>query len=88
MIKKITAVFVSAICSVSLVIVPASAAPLSNNLTPSVTSEELQLTTSASPFSSTLEWHFIVEDGKIYKRLYNTATGNWVGDWIYVGEAG
>ena len=26
------------------------------------------------------------ENGKIYKRLYNCSTGNWEGDWIYLGE--
>ena len=37
------------------------------------------------------EWLFKIEDGKLYKRLYNRSTGLWETDWIYVmdydGEA-
>lgn len=30
------------------------------------------------------EWYFKIEDGKLYKRLYNASTGLWETDWIYV----
>lgn len=30
------------------------------------------------------EWIFKVENGKLYKRLYNASTGLWETDWIYV----
>ena len=30
------------------------------------------------------EWYFKLENGKLYKRLYNASTGNWETDWIYV----
>lgn len=30
------------------------------------------------------EWMWKVEDGKLYKRLYNASTGLWETDWIYV----
>lgn len=33
-----------------------------------------------------LVYYFRVKDGKLYKRLYNVCTGQWVGNWIYVGE--
>ncbi len=39
-----------------------------------------------SPQSYIIEWVYKVENGKRYKRLYNTSTGAWVGDWIYVGN--
>ena len=32
------------------------------------------------------EWRFKIEDGKLYRRLYNRSTGLWETDWIYVGE--
>ena len=41
---------------------------------------------SIEPQSNKLIWIFKTENGKRYKRLYNTSTGNWVGDWIYIGE--
>ncbi len=28
------------------------------------------------------EWRFKVENGHLYKRLYNCSTGNWETDWI------
>ena len=30
------------------------------------------------------EWLYKIEDGKLYKRLYNASTGLWETDWIYV----
>ena len=32
------------------------------------------------------EWRFKIENGKLYKRLYNRSTGNWETDWIYVAD--
>lgn len=37
-----------------------------------------------APQADTLEWRVKIENGKLYKRLYNTSTREWVGDWIYV----
>lgn len=31
-------------------------------------------------------WDFRKSDNKLYKRLYNTSIGEWVGDWIYVRD--
>lgn len=36
------------------------------------------------PCADVLEWKYKIEDGKMYKRLYNTTTDCWEGDWIYV----
>lgn len=41
---------------------------------------------SISPQSDVILWQYKVEDGKIYKRLFNTSTGEPAGEWIYVGE--
>ena len=35
-------------------------------------------------YADILEWRVKIENGKLYKRLYNTSTMEWVGDWIYV----
>ena len=37
------------------------------------------------PCSDIIRWRLKLEDGKMYKRLYNFSTGNWIGDWIYLG---
>lgn len=39
-----------------------------------------------APRSHIKKWVYKVENGKIYKRLYNASTASWEGDWIYVGE--
>ena len=39
-----------------------------------------------SPLHDDLQWVFKVENGKIYRRLYNYSTANWVTPWLYVGE--
>lgn len=41
---------------------------------------------SVSPQSDVILWQYKIEDGKIYKRLYNTSTDEPIGEWIYVGE--
>lgn len=41
---------------------------------------------SVAPRSDYKTWMYKVENGKVYKRLYNCSTGVWIGDWIYVGE--
>lgn len=37
-----------------------------------------------SPRVDWLEWRFKKIDGKLYMRLYNYKTGEYVGDWILV----
>lgn len=39
-----------------------------------------------SPLSHVITWRYKVEDGKIYKRLFNATTQTYIGEWIYVGE--
>ena len=41
-------------------------------------------TTGVEARTEIREWCFKVEDGKLYKRLYNASTGLWETDWIYV----
>ncbi len=40
----------------------------------------------AVPYSDIIEWRFKIEDGKMYQRLYNYSTRNWIGDWILIGD--
>lgn len=59
--------------------------------TPVMATPDISLTAitdaSINPTSEVLEWRYKIENGKLYKRLYNNTTESWVGDWIYVGEA-
>lgn len=36
------------------------------------------------PMSNNLSWAYKTENGKLYKRLYNQTTHQWIGGWIYV----
>lgn len=41
-----------------------------------------------APCADSLEWVYEERDHAVYKRLYNTSTGEWVGDWILVYRIG
>lgn len=47
-------------------------------------SSGLTVNESVTSRASYTEWRYKTENGKLYKRLYNTFTYQWVGDWIYV----
>ena len=49
---------------------------------------EASTNSTISVYADILQWIYKVEDSKIYRRLYNGSTGEWIGDWIYVGEQG
>ena len=40
----------------------------------------------AAPQSEIIEWRYKIEDGKVYKRLYNYSRAEWVGEWIYLRD--
>lgn len=40
--------------------------------------------TIVSPLAAILEWRYKVDNGKLYKRLYNATADTWIGDWILV----
>ena len=40
---------------------------------------------TVSPRSDVKRWIYKIENGNIYKRLYNASMDEWIGDWIYVG---
>ena len=42
--------------------------------------------TVVQPKSDDIRYRFAIFDNKIYKRLYNYSTGEWIGDWIYVRD--
>lgn len=38
---------------------------------------------SIVPTAQIIDWRWKIEDGKMYKRLYNYTIQQWVGEWIY-----
>lgn len=44
-------------------------------------------TETAATYSHCIQYRYVVIGDSLYKRLYNYSTGNWIGDWIYVGPA-
>ena len=39
---------------------------------------------TVQPRADDIRYRFTIIDNKIYKRLFNYSTGEWIGDWIYV----
>lgn len=39
---------------------------------------------TAQPMMDDIRYRIIIYEHKVYKRLYNYSTGNWIGDWIFV----
>lgn len=69
-----------AICAVMIL----SFNPLPVLASGSITSNE-QTDTSYQiivPLAATIDWRYKVENGKLYKRLYNYQMNVWVGEWI------
>ncbi|MCM1025716.1 MAG: hypothetical protein NC432_04735 [Roseburia sp.] len=65
-----------AICfSLSAFLCPASSLPVQAATAPD---------TVAEPMMDIIHYRFTIIDNKMYKRLYNFSTCNWIGDWIFV----
>lgn len=56
--------------------------PASNLSVQAATSSEI----IAQPQRDDIRWRFTIMDNKVYKRLYNYSTCNWIGDWIYLRD--
>ena len=37
--------------------------------------------TDITPYSNNYEWRYKVENGKMYRRLYDNRNGCWIGGW-------
>lgn len=76
--KKLAVLFAAAGIALTVAFCPATAISAQAALLPP--------DTIVSPQHDDLQWVFKVENGKIYRRLYNYSTANWVTPWLYVGE--
>ena len=43
--------------------------------------------TIAQPQSDYIYWVFLEQGHKVYKRLWNATTSEWLTDWIYIGDS-
>jgi len=41
---------------------------------------------TVAPCSDDIQWHYKIEQNKLYKRLYNHTACIWLTDWIFVRE--
>ncbi len=73
--------FVTAACSMSLLFAAPSFTISAHAATPP--SSE-----TVSPQADIITWVYERRGNEVWKRLYNTTTDEWVGDWVYVGEVG
>ena len=63
------------ICSLAIIV-----SPIATSTSYAAESTDIEVCTEYR------EWRYKIEDGKLYKRLYNASTGLWETDWIYVCE--
>ena len=75
---RITAAMGIALCSLSLFFV----APQSTITAQAATGGE----TIANPQSDIITWVYAEGGGKLWKRLWNGSTQEWLTDWIYVRD--
>lgn len=75
LVKRIIAAAGIACCSLCLVTTPVATLPVQ-----AAAAEE----TTVSPRSVETEWVLKEENGKLYKRLWNSTYARWETDWIYV----
>ncbi len=59
-------------------------------VTPSIAGENTVISTEAGsdtsiqPRTDIKEWRYKIENGNLYKRLYNYTRNRWETDWIFV----
>ena len=54
--------------------------------TATLTVEAANANEMVAPCSDIIEWRYKIVDNKLYRRLFNYTTSNWVGEWIYVRD--
>ena len=41
---------------------------------------------TVAPCSDSIQWHYKIENNKLYKRLFNHTACIWLTDWIFVRD--
>lgn len=66
------ALFACTLLAVPATTLPANAAVISDD--------------AVAPCSDDIQWHYKIENNKLYKRLYNHTACCWLTDWIFVRD--
>lgn len=75
--NKLAALGSAACVALAVLISPAAALPVQA----AVPQEE-----TVMPMSDAISWVYKAENNKLYRRLFNHSTGNWLGPWMYVRD--
>lgn len=73
--------FAAAACGMALLAVTPNLSLQVNAATPPGAEE-------ISPLADVISWVYERRGNEIWKRLYNSTTAEWVGDWVFVGVVG
>lgn len=74
-------VFITTLCSMAMLFaVPNFSIQASAATSPS--------SGTISPQADVISWVYERRGNEVWKRLYNTATNEWIGEWVYVGQVG
>lgn len=79
-IKKIFACSIAAMLSLTIFLNTCSTI----NAAATSPSENIESDTEISPRKPNIGWRYKAVDGRLYKRLYNYSTEQWIGDWILI----
>ncbi|MBS7007283.1 hypothetical protein [Anaerostipes sp.] len=75
--KNLLTVGILCLFSAIVFVIPVSAA---ENAAPETSLQTSDMTI----FSADIIWRYKTENGKLYKRKFNTSTNKWIGEWILV----
>lgn len=75
----------TAISGVSLAVTMAFSLNITAQASEAVVGEVTEASEEIQPRKAIIDWRFKIEDGKLYRRLYNYTEQCWVGDWILCG---
>lgn len=78
LIKRIAAIGGAACLALAILASPAATVPV--QAAPSNNGEN-------SPQWDIIKWRFKIENGGVYRRLYNYSINVWIGEWEYVCPA-
>lgn len=74
--KKIAAIGGAACLSLSILACPVATLPVQ---------AAAPGTGTVQPQQDSIGWRYKIEGNAFYRRLYNYSTGNWIGQWEFVG---
>ena len=71
-------------CAIALLFLPLNNKISAADIPYISTAQSSASDSSITPQSDDIGWRYKTVNGKLYKRLYNYSTNQWIGDWILV----